>query len=282
MREALAWSAVWIGLALAFNLAVYRASVREAARVPDRLPDREGALGRQPVRVRRDLLVLRGAGGAASTGCCSGASSARWCCAARSSRSARRCSTRFHWMIYVFGAFLVFTGIKLLFQQRRVGCTRSATRCCGSFARLVPSVSEYHGQHFIDRPGRPALRDAAAAGAGGGRGHATSCSRSTRSRRSSRSRAIRSSSTRRTSSPSSACARCTSLLAGVIGRFDYLKVGLRACSRSSAPRCCSSDVYELPSGLARASSSLLIGGSALASVMLPKRDAASLDRRSRA
>ena len=54
MREALAWSAAWIALALAFNfrrLSALRSG--QGGRVPDRLPDREGAVRRQPVRVRR-------------------------------------------------------------------------------------------------------------------------------------------------------------------------------------------------------------------------------------
>ena len=42
-----------------------------------------------------------------STRCCWSASCSRWSCAASSSRSARRPSTQFSWVFYIFGAFLI-------------------------------------------------------------------------------------------------------------------------------------------------------------------------------
>ena len=55
---------------------------------------------------------------------------------------------RFHWIMYVFGAILVITGIKLLFQKddevhpERNPIFRLARR-------LIPAVPEYHGQRFM-------------------------------------------------------------------------------------------------------------------------------------
>jgi tellurite resistance protein TerC len=56
----------------------------------------------------------------------------------------------FHWMIYVFGAFLVFTGLRLaLHRNEEVHPERNpALRL---FRRLVPSTTRYHGQRFVVR-----------------------------------------------------------------------------------------------------------------------------------
>ncbi len=56
----------------------------------------------------------------------------------------------FHWMIYVFGGFLVFTGVKMaLHRDEEVHPERNpALRL---FKRLVPTTSEYHGQRFTIR-----------------------------------------------------------------------------------------------------------------------------------
>ena len=58
---------------------------RARARVPHRLRHREVALGRQHLRVRRDLRRRSASPRSTSTACCSGGSSARSSCAARSS-----------------------------------------------------------------------------------------------------------------------------------------------------------------------------------------------------
>jgi tellurite resistance protein TerC len=58
--------------------------------------------------------------------------------------------TQFHWMIYVFGAFLVFTGIKMFLQgDEKLEPNRNpAVRL---FERWVPMTREYHGQRFMIR-----------------------------------------------------------------------------------------------------------------------------------
>ena len=54
------WSVVWISLAMVFDAGVTAVmGPRGGAGVPHRLPDREVALGRQHLRLRADLLLLR-------------------------------------------------------------------------------------------------------------------------------------------------------------------------------------------------------------------------------
>ena len=88
--------------------------VRASARVPDRLPDREGALGRQHLRLPRHLLVFAVPTAYQHRVLFWGILGALLMRAIVHRGSAPRCCQRFHWVIYVFGAFLIFTGIKLL------------------------------------------------------------------------------------------------------------------------------------------------------------------------
>ena len=125
LREALVWSGVWVAWRSLSTCRLPLVRLGARARVPHRLPDREGALRRQPLRLPRHLLVLRGAGGATSTACCSGASSGRWSMrgvfilagaallahsTGSSTSSAPSC---------------VLTGIKLLWHQRDGGPPRA-------------------------------------------------------------------------------------------------------------------------------------------------------------
>jgi tellurite resistance protein TerC len=57
---------------------------------------------------------------------------------------------RFHWVIYVFGAFLVVTGVKLLLQ-RETELHPERNPLFRAFARWIPSVPEYHGPAFVIR-----------------------------------------------------------------------------------------------------------------------------------
>jgi transposase len=119
MREALIWTGVWIGMALLFNFGVYlwfgsRAGLEfltgyliEKAlsvdnifvflvifsyfRVPSALQHRVLFWGILGALVTRAIFILLGAA----------------------------LLHRFHWVVYIFGAFLVFTGIKLLWQGRK-------------------------------------------------------------------------------------------------------------------------------------------------------------------
>jgi TerC family integral membrane protein len=151
-REALGWSALWIALALAFGALVWITSGREpgieylTGYVIEKSLSVDnifvfvvifGALGIPAAYQHRVLfwgivtaLVLRGAmiaGGAALL-------------------------HRFHWVIYVFGAFLVLTGVKLLLAREAVPHPeRSAA--FRTLRRLVPATSRFDGHRFFTREG---------------------------------------------------------------------------------------------------------------------------------
>ncbi len=60
---------------------------------------------------------------------------------------------RFHWIIYVFGAFLVYSGIKLFFQEE-AEIHPEKNPVLRLFRRWVPVTDDYVGdQFFVRRPG---------------------------------------------------------------------------------------------------------------------------------
>ena len=57
---------------------------------------------------------------------------------------------QFHWVIYVFGAFLIITGIKMmLVPDKEIEPDKNIL--IRLFKKLVPITSEYHGQKFFVR-----------------------------------------------------------------------------------------------------------------------------------
>jgi len=147
LREALTWTAVWIGLAMLFNAGVYHWFGPERAleflsgyvlekalsvdnlfvfivvfsvfAVPAKLQHRVLLWGILGALLLRALFVVAGAA----------------------------LLTRFHWLGYVFGAFLVFTGIKLL-VQRQAELDPRHNPVLRAFRRLIPTVDEYHDAKF--------------------------------------------------------------------------------------------------------------------------------------
>ena len=78
LRRRPAWSALWVLVRTSLQRRPrLLQGARARARVPDRLPDREGALGRQHLRLRPRSSRTSASRPATSTGCSSGASSAR-------------------------------------------------------------------------------------------------------------------------------------------------------------------------------------------------------------
>lgn len=59
---------------------------------------------------------------------------------------------QFHWVIYVFGAFLLLTGFKLL-TQGDTEIHPEGNPLFRLFTKWVPSVSQYHGDRFFIRQG---------------------------------------------------------------------------------------------------------------------------------
>jgi tellurite resistance protein TerC len=147
-REALVWSSVWIGLALLFNLGVWKwfGPQRGLEFLTGYLIEKSlsvdnifvfvvifAALGVPALYQHRVLfwgilsaLVLRAGmifGGTALL-------------------------TRFHWLIYVFGAFLVFTGIKLFLQRDHEPNPKDGA-VLRLAKRLIPSTDRHDGDRFF-------------------------------------------------------------------------------------------------------------------------------------
>jgi tellurite resistance protein TerC len=57
----------------------------------------------------------------------------------------------FHWLIYVFGAFLVWTAVKMLRDSGDVGVDPGRSRAVRLLRRLLPVSDSYDGQRFLVR-----------------------------------------------------------------------------------------------------------------------------------
>src|SRR5215207_7660389 len=71
---------------------------------------------------------------------------------------------RFHWILYLFGVFLIATGIRMLFigGENEKPHENPVVR----FARrMFPVTQQYHGEHFMVRAGSPKSHEAATPGA---------------------------------------------------------------------------------------------------------------------
>jgi tellurite resistance protein TerC len=147
VREALAWTGVWFGLALLFNVGVYLWFGWERAleflsgyliekalsvdnlfvfivvfstfAVPAALQHRVLFWGILGALVMRATFIVVGAA----------------------------LLHRFHWIAYVFGIFLVYTGVKLL-VQRSTEIHPEKNILFRFFRRIVPSVSQYREGRF--------------------------------------------------------------------------------------------------------------------------------------
>lgn len=147
VKEALVWTAVWISVSLLFNVGVYFWFGSERAlefltgyliekalsvdnifvflvlfsyfAVPPALQHRVLFWGIVGALVMRAVFILLGAALLQS----------------------------FHWVIYIFGGFLVFTGVKLLLQRgSEVHPERNPL--FRQFKRLIPAVGDYRGPRF--------------------------------------------------------------------------------------------------------------------------------------
>ncbi|HMK28344.1 MAG TPA: TerC family protein [Terriglobales bacterium] len=60
---------------------------------------------------------------------------------------------RFHWVIYIFGIFLIYTGVKL-FRQEEMEIHPEQNPLLRSFRRWVPVTKDYvNGKFFVRQPG---------------------------------------------------------------------------------------------------------------------------------
>ena len=274
LREAAVWSTIWVALSLAFGYGLSQWMGREAGlqflagyliekalsvdnifvfvlifsyfRVPDEYQHRVLFWG------ILSALVMRGAmiGGGAYL------------------------IERFHWIIYVFGAFLAFTGVRLATRDEH-GIHPERNPVLKLVRRAMPVTDDYHGQQFFVRLA-PAVRGAP----------------------------------RRAATPltvvlvlvestdllfaldsipaifavtkdpfivytSNVCAilglrSLYFLLAGVVDRFHYLQLGLSVVLVFVGAKMLLSDVYELPIAASLAIIATVLAGSVVASLLIPK------------
>ena len=152
-REALGWSAMWIGLATAFAVLVYFWHGRTESlefvtgyvielslsidnlfvflvifryfRVPSELQHRVLFWGIVGALITRGIFILAGVG----------------------------LIRRFEWITYVFGALLVFSGLKLLRQgDEEIHPERNPL--LRAFRKWIPVTKDYEGERFwVRRPG---------------------------------------------------------------------------------------------------------------------------------
>ncbi len=148
IREALAWSAVWISLALIFNAGVYFLMGREKAiefltgyviekslsvdnlfvfimvfsyfNVDTKYQHKVLFWGILGALVMRAIFIFAGVA----------------------------LIQQFHWIIYVFGAFLIFTGIKMLVQKNEK-IEPEKNPLVRLFKRFFPVTDTMHGDRFF-------------------------------------------------------------------------------------------------------------------------------------
>lgn len=173
----------------------------------------------------------------------------------------------FHWIIYVFGVFLIFTGIKIL-RQSETHMDLETNVALRLFRRFVPTTSEYHGQQFwIVRNGKriatPLLAVLVLV-------EATDLVFALDSVPAIF--AITEDPFIVYTSNVAAILGLRSLyflLAGIMDKFHYLKVGLGAVLVFVGIKMTLSDIYHMPIALSLGVIVLLIGGSVVLSLLRP-------------
>jgi tellurite resistance protein TerC len=149
-KEAVGWSVFWVALALAFNFGVYRLLGAERGlefltgyliekalsvdnifvfvlifsyfRVPPQYQHRILFWGVLGALVMRGAMIVAGAA----------------------------LIDRFHWIIYVFGAFLVFTGIRMA-SQDEMDIEPESNPVIRLVRRFIPVTDQHQGQSFFIR-----------------------------------------------------------------------------------------------------------------------------------
>lgn len=149
-REAAIWSGVWIGLALLFNLGLYLWRGQEVAlqfftgylvektlsvdnifvfvlifaalAVPSNVQRRLLSLGVIGALVMRAILIFAGAA----------------------------LIERFHWIVYLFGVFLIITGVRFFFQQEKEA-EPEKNPVVRLARRFFPVTPGYEGERFVVR-----------------------------------------------------------------------------------------------------------------------------------
>ncbi len=149
VKEALTWTVVWITLAMIFNVIVYFWHGKQAAleflagyllekslsvdnifvfillfsyfNIPAKYQHKILFWGILGALVMRGILIVVGA----------------------------HLIHKFHWIIYIFGAFLILTGIKMLLKKEDEEVEPEKNPIVGLFKRIMPVTPEYHGDKFL-------------------------------------------------------------------------------------------------------------------------------------
>jgi tellurite resistance protein TerC len=151
LKEAAIWSGVWVALSLCFALAVYRTMGRESGlefltgylieyalsvdnifvfvlifsyfSVPEKYQHRVLFWGIIGALVLRGVMIVAGSA----------------------------LVTRFAWTLYIFGAFLVFTGLRMALQKDEVAYNPERDPVLRLARKLVPVTPDYRGDKFFVR-----------------------------------------------------------------------------------------------------------------------------------
>jgi len=151
VREAATWSGVWVALSLCFAFAVYRTMGREPGlefltgylieyalsvdnifvfvlifsyfNVPEKYQHRVLFWGIVGALVLRGVMIVAGSA----------------------------LVTRFAWTLYIFGAFLVFTGLRMALQKADAAYNPEHDPVLRLSRRLIPVTNDYHGDSFFVR-----------------------------------------------------------------------------------------------------------------------------------
>ncbi len=149
LKEAATWSAVWVALSLCFAFAVYRTMGEESGlefltgylieyalsvdnifvfvlifsyfKVPEKYQHRVLFWGIIGALVLRGVMIVAGSA----------------------------LVTRFSWTLYIFGAFLVFTGVKMVLQKDEMAYNPERDPILRLSRRLLPVTAEYSGAKFF-------------------------------------------------------------------------------------------------------------------------------------
>jgi tellurite resistance protein TerC len=151
LREAAVWSGIWVALSLCFALAVYLTMGKQSGLefltgylieyalsvdnifvfvliftyfgVPEKYQHRVLFWGIIGALVLRGVMIVAGSA----------------------------LVTRFAWTLYIFGAFLVFTGIRMALQKDEAAYNPERDPVLRAARKIVPVTKEYHGKKFFVR-----------------------------------------------------------------------------------------------------------------------------------
>ena len=151
-REALIWSVVWIALALLFNLGVYLKFGGALAQQFLAAYLTEEALSVDNLFVFLVIFSYFSVAPSVQHRVLFWGILGAILCRAAFILGALSLVRHFHWAFYLFGAFLVFTGIKILLQKDEEVHPEN-NPVLRVFKRLVPMTHEYHGAKFTIRQG---------------------------------------------------------------------------------------------------------------------------------